>query len=299
MSAVDDALDTFENRVVGTRVSDKTFDMYQLWIRRFEMWRPGGEVQTGWLYDFDQMLADSDLPDYPWVNGRGRQPPDSYAYRSRRVALSAVKLWYRLNYDREVPEEVQNMVSGEPDPFEPNYLSTDDVDRAIEDAPAACDCPCCAAALAVTYDCILRAAELTAIRREDIDLNANTLYVRTVKGGQPARVSVGSRAMNHLERLIRERDPDDVVFTNTYGNGWKPESWSTHFRRKHHEAGVHSFGRHTPILHRLENPHTFEDMDPDGDVFGQVFRKSRHQHPSMTNRYARMVGIEVPDWANQ
>lgn len=299
MASTEEQLSTFKDRVVGRNIKENTYDMYEIWIRRYEMWRPGDEPGIGHLYDFDTLLADETVTDYPWENSAGRPAPDEYAYRSRRQALSAIKMWLRLNYETVVSEEVQNIVSGEPAPFDPPYISRDDAAGVIENAGNDCNNPDCEAMLALTYDCILRAAELAQLSREDIDLDAGTVWVNTVKGGQQSTLALGERAQRLLRRHLQQKDPNAILFSNTYDNGWQPSAWCSHFRRNHHEVGAHSFGRHTPIMHRLQNPDAFDDMDNEKNVFGQVYRRSRHQHPSMTNRYARLVGVDVPDWADQ
>jgi integrase len=299
MSTTQDNLDWFENRITGRRVQADTAAKYRRWVKRYETWRPRAEPDIGQLIDFDTMLADSEWTDYPWENATGRPAPDAYSYSSRRVALSAAKLWLRLHHDVEIIEEVQNIVSGEPDPFEPKYLSMDDAESIIENATDDCNCSGCQAALAISYDAILRGAEMCKVRVDDVDLDARTLYVNSVKGSFRTTVSLAPRTVELVRRHIREHDPKTKLFTNTYDNGWKAESWHSHFRRNHHEAGSHSFGRHSPIVHRLQHPEEFDDMDPNADVFGQVYRRARHKAPQMTTRYARLVGIDVPDWAGE
>jgi len=253
------------------------------------MWRPGGTPDLDTLIDYDSVLADPTWTDYPWENVTGRPAPDEYAYRTRSVALSAVKLWTRLHHRQQIVEEVQYIVSGEPDPFDPPYISGDDVDEAVASATEDCNCTGCEAALRVSYDAILRAAELTRIRVQDLDLDTGTLQVRSVKGSMNTGVSLSPETVRALDSHIRAEKPSNLVFKNTYENRWKPSSWSSHFRNFHHEAGSHSFGRHSPIVHRLQN----------GEPFGDVYRRARHQHPTMTARYARLVGVEIPDWANE
>lgn len=298
MAVAEDRLSQFRERVVGRRIKQNTYENYELWIRRYEMWRSGRDPDLGDLIDFDSLLADEEIPEYPWENGAGRPAPEAYAYRSRKQALSAVKLWIRLEYDEYIEEEVQNIVSGEAEPFDPPYVSRADIREVIQSAPDDCDNDDCQAMLALSYDAIMRAAEVTDVRRDDVDLDAGTIYVRTVKGGQQATVGLNERAAKYLRWHIEDADPQDSVFTNTYDNGWDPSAWCSHVRRKHHEVGAHSLGRHSPIVHRLETPDPFGDMDSSKDTFGQVYRRARHTHPSMTNRYARLVGIEAPDWVD-
>lgn len=294
-AAPDDALDTFHDRVVGRRINEDTYNLYENWVSRFEMWRGGGEPDLGDLIDFDTWLADPEMVDYPWENARGRPAPDEYAYQTRTIALSAVKLWLRVHYGRNIGEDVQDIVSGEPAPFDPTYLTRDDIEETYREADDACQCPGCEAALRVTYDAIMRASELVLLTRDDIDFSSGTAYVTATKGSDNAEVALSRSTLDALRRHIESENRSGVLFENSYGRPWNKESWALHVRRKHHEAGAHSFGRHTPIVHRLEHPEWFADMR-EGDAFGQVFQRARHSNPSMTSRYARLVGADIPDW---
>lgn len=287
MAATDDNISQFRERITGRRVNESTAGKYARWARRFEMWRPGRGPDLDNLIDFDSVLADDGWTDYPWENTTGRPSPDEYAYRSRRVALSAVKLWCRIHHGVRIEEEVQYIVGGEPDPFEPDYISREDVKAVVDGAPDECNCAGCEAALRLTYDAILRAAELTLLTTDDIDLDAGTVDVTSVKGSMNATLGISDETAAALRRHLRENDPAVKLFTNTYGNGWKPSSWCSHVRKNHHEVGAHSLGRHTPIVHRLES----------GEDFGRVYQRARHRHPEMTSRYARVIDIEIPDWA--
>jgi integrase len=297
MSVQNQHVEAFRNRVVGRRIKENTYNVYEPWVKRYEMWRSGGEPTLGGLIDFDSMLADAERSEYPWEYTTGRKQPDGYAYRTRVVALSAAKLWSRVHYDARIEEEVQHIAEGEPAPFDPPYLSRDDVARVLASAEENCNNPDCEAMLHLTYDALLRCAEVVTVEREDIDLDRGTLDVRPVKGGLNMTVGLSRETVEVLRSHLRDDAGRGKVFTNTYGNGWKPTSWSTHFRDYHHEVGAHSFGRHSPIMHRLSAPAEFETMDQDGDPFGQTYRRSRHHHPSMTTRYARLLDTEVPDWA--
>lgn len=296
MAVTERNFEQFESRVVGRRVNEQTYNKYEKWARRFEMWRSGDVPTLGDLIDFDSLLADEGLTDYPWENNVGRPAPDSYAYRSRLVALSAIKLWSRVQYDVDISEEVQNIVSGEPEEFDPPYVSTNDIESVISDAPDACNCSGCQAALAVTYDAVLRASELVILSVDDFDPESETLYVHATKGSASGQIQLASRTASLLRQHISENEPRTKLFTNTYDNGWRASSWSSHVRNRHHEVGAHSLGRHSPIVHMLQHPEEFEYIDETQDVFGQVYQRARHRHPSTTSRYAKVVGMDVPDW---
>lgn len=281
-------MDRFRQRTVGRRIKEQTFTQYRSWIERFELWRPTAQPDLGTVIDFDSFLQDPGRTDYPWENIRGRPSPDQYAHSTRILAISAIKLWLRLQYDHRIEDEPQNIASGEPEPFEPHYLSENDVRNVFHDAGDACDAHGCEAAVRLTYDAVLRASELALITRDDIDFENGVVDVTATKGSHDSKIHVDQPTIDALWDAVENGD-SDAVFENTYGRQWKANSWATHFRRKHHPAGAHSFGRHTPIVHMMNR----------GEPFGDVYRRARHRHPDMTARYARFVGTEVPDWAGE
>lgn len=281
--------DQFENRIRGREVnSDQTVNLYRMWAMRFESWRPRDEPSEAMLRDFDTLLHEETRTDYPWENHRGRPAPDAYAHASRVQAISALKLWARIQYGVTIETVPQDIVFGEPEPFDPHYLPPEEIDSVIEGADDACSNGGCKAAIALGYDAIMRGAELTAVRRQDVDPDAGTVYVRSVKGSNRATISLGDRASNLLAAHVEKYPDRDRLFRNAYDRAWKPQAWNNHFRRAHHEAGFHAFARHSPIVNRLN----------DGQPFGEVYRRARHKHPEMTTRYARLVGVEPPEWAS-
>lgn len=290
MSAVVD-VEKFKSRTAGRRITEETADEYAIWIRRFEQWRQAeGYIETpdlGQMIDFDSYLHDESMSDYLWENSRGRPAPRSYSYSARSKAASAIKLWLRIEYNVTVTEEPKGIVAGEPEPFKPKYISERDVDRIVADATK-CKVDGCQAALQLSYDAILRASELVQVERSDIDLDQGTIYVHATKGSNDATVGLSNATIRFLEQHLNQSFGRSKVFINSYGNPWRKNSWAKHFIEHHHEVGSHAFGRHSPIVHRLER----------GEPFGDVFRRARHSFPSTTARYARHVGADIPDWAS-
>jgi hypothetical protein len=251
------------------------------------------------MEDFDSYLADAAVSDYPWKNARGRKAPDEYSYQSRIAAASAVKLWITREYDRRLPESPSDICIGKPAPFDPTYLSPQDVCQPVYSASEDCRIDGCEVALRLSYDAVLRASELVKIRREDVDLGAGTVYVRATKGSQNAEIGIDKQTADAVEAHM-DRYPDrERLFRNTYDRAWQPTAWAAHVIRRHAQAGSHAFGRHSPVMHRLENAEVdIMDAGFDSD-FGDVFRRARHSNPSMTVRYARVVGVSIPDWAGE
>lgn len=299
MATVDtDDLDRFEQRIEGREVSsEQTAKTYRRWAERFEAWRPGGTPDEGMLRDFDSLLQDDTRTDYPWENAVGRPAPREYAYRSRVVVASAIKLYLRTIYNTEITAKPQNIVYGDPEPFDPHYLSYQQVEQIFDCARDDCKCQGCEAAIRLGYDAILRGAEAAAVRRDDLDLDRGTLKVRPVKGSRQATLSLADETVDALQSHFGVREENHTfAFTNTYGSQWTPGAFNKHFWQFHHEAGSHATFRHSAILHALEYPERFHWVDETQSVFGQVYRRARHHSPDMTANYAQMVGVDVPDW---
>jgi len=290
--SISNDLSKFKRRVVGGKISKGSWPEYKRWITRFEAWVDDrnrtvqGIVD---LEDFDILLRDESRTGYPWDNSRGSAPPASYAYQSRTVAVSAAKKWIRRQYGIHVPESPKSICKGEPEPFDPTYLDPGEVDDIFATAAHDCTIDGCEAALRVSYDAILRASELVRVRREDIDLTAGTVYVRASKGSHNLEVGLADPTVEALRAHLNAHPDRDRPFWNSYGRAWRPSAWVMHVLRKHCDDGSNALGRHSPIMHRLES----------GQSFGEVYRKARHQNPSQTADYARIVGVDVPDWAGQ
>jgi len=286
-------LQKFRERMVGRSVSEGTYEEYERWISRFEAWYDGDDPGLATLEDFDSLLALPERETYPWSNPPGPSAPKSYAYRTRIIALSAVKQWVRRQYGTRIPEQPSDIALGEKEEFDPTYLDRDRVEEIIEEAPSACNCDGCAVALQVSYDAVLRAAELARLTYSDIKtppgepVEDATVDVTAVKGSRDTEIEVSQAT---AEALVEHMDPgaapDDPLFTNTYGDAWNRNSWASHVGRHHCESGSHSWGRHTPILHMLEA----------GTDVGTVYRRARHVNVKTTAKYARYVGRGVPDW---
>jgi integrase len=283
-------IERFRERVVGRSISEGTFGEYERWIQRFEAWCDEEEPGLATLEDWDTLLASSERVDYPWRVQSQTTPPDSYAYRTRIISISAIKSWLRRQYNIDVPEQPADIAIGEQAEFNPTYLSRERVNEVIESAGEACNCRGCEAALAVSYDAILRASELVMLRRDDIDLSDGTLSVTATKGSRDSDIVLGEDTVELVDRWLSDRgDAKPHLFTNTYGNPWKASSWAAHVQKKHVDAGSHSWGRHTPIFHMFDA----------GADFGDVYRRARHVDASTTAQYARIVGVETPDWAGR
>ena len=291
MGAIEPAdMEQFRERVVGRSISEDTFTAYKLWIERFEMWYNGDSPSLRDLEDFDTMLEDESQTAYPWQNAVGRPVPDSYSFSSRNQALSAVKKWVRRHYNVDIPEQPGDIARGGEGSFSPTYLARERVRDIIEGAGPSCACDGCEAALALSYDAVLRASELVQLSVDDVNFETREIAVSATKGSRDMEIRVSEDTMERVIDYYTSADHSSgKLFRNTYGDPWNKGSWATHVLRKHVPEGSHAFGRHTPILHQLEA----------GVEFGEVYRRARHKNPATTARYARYVDTGVPAWVSE
>lgn len=276
----------FKRRILGLDIADeKNANAYCRWVDRFHDWREmpeDVEITENDLIDFADALEECHSGDLPWT-----PHTDSYGHSSRVQAVSAVMLWARRVQNVQFTTDAPDLVRGDPDEFDPTILDRDTTQAILEED---CGHPGCLAARTVAYDAVMRAAEVVSLRPDDVDPAEGTVYVRGKKGSQNRHIGVDDRTMtllvDQIERVNRWfSNPTKLFYTASGAKGWSPNAFCEHFRRKHHDAGAHSFGRHTPIVHRLE----------DGEDFGSVYLRARHQHPSMTARYAARAGRTAPN----
>jgi integrase len=208
-------------------------------------------------------------------------------------------MWVRREYGVRIPETPDEICYGEPDPFDPVYMDPETVQQAIASARDDCDLHGCGVALRLSYDAVMRASELVQVRRRDIDISSATVYVQATKGSQNADVGLDRATVDRLERFLDPEDAGGPLFENSYGRPWSATAWASHVLRNHVPEGSHAFGRHAPVMHRLEGADPgFMDASFETEDFGDVFRRARHTNPGQTAEYARVVGVSVPEWAD-
>lgn len=132
-----------------------------------------------------------------------------------------------------------------------------------------------------------------SVRKEDVNLDRQTLEVRAVKHSIPREVKFARKTGDLLEPIVESRKSGHLFLTYEAETRegvkpFEPEFWSRHFRREH-GAKFHKLARHSSIIHKLQ----------DGWDFGDVYLQARHRHPSMTAKYAEFAGVEVPEWAEE
>lgn len=269
----------FRERVTGRDLkSQQSVDEYVRWIERFQDWHDGSEITEAVLRDFDDELSGPNPLD-------AREDP--YSHSTRTKALSAVIKWAQVMENTTIARDVGDLTKGDRAEFDPTILDRDEVGRILTEP---CRFQGCLAARVVGYDAIMRASEVTSMQPEDVDFEEGTVYVRAKKGSERRWIGVDEDTLELLRDQVdwatsQFQDPAKLFYNSSMVKGWSAKAFSKHFIEEHHDAGFHSFARHTAITLRLE----------DGEDFWDVYLRARHKHPSMTARYASIAGRSAPE----
>lgn len=120
------------------------------------------------------------------------------------------------------------------------------------------------ALLETLYATGLRRMELAALKRYDIDLNRQLLFVRAGKGAKDRVVPLGERAALWIDKYLIEARPElvagepDALFVTDYGERISPAWLADKVKRYMRFAGIERTGathlfRHACATHMLEN----------------------------------------------
>lgn len=289
------------NRTEGTSKD------YRRWAMKFEDWRDWTDVSVsdGILSQYDDFLNNPDQleafkeeyvdAESPWNMARW---PESYAYRSRVVAVSAVKSYVDFVYgvefgDRE-EHKVNHAVRGNPpDDFDPPVAEPDEVKEVFEDCWD-CKSDSCYMMARVAYDAVMRGIEVTRVEWDDVDLGKGRIYVRSAKGSPNRWIALSDDVVDELESyrafVKSEVQNPNYLFYKFFGyrpiSRWSPGAWGGHFKR-HFEPGFHCFARHSAITNRLNS----------GEGISKVNSRARHARMSNTQKYNNLVnnGDTLPE----
>ncbi len=139
------------------------------------------------------------------------------------------------------------------------------------------------AILEVLYGCGLRVGEVSALDRQDVDLERRTLRVRHGKGGKERIVPMGPPATSALGRLMGTYTDDlPHLFRNARGGRMSPRS----IRRVVRKAGILAG---SPGLHPHALRHSFAThlLDRGADLRG-IQELLGHASLSTTQRYTHV-----------
>jgi integrase len=101
------------------------------------------------------------------------------------------------------------------------FMTPDEVERLIRVARVTDRCwgklPCL---IVLAFHTGMRAGSLLMLKWQDIDLDAQTAYVRRTKNGDPYVATLTDRCMRELKRL-RRGAPDEFVFAGRNGGPYR------------------------------------------------------------------------------
>ena len=236
---------------------EKYLRWFALWCAERGLTRPN-EITKPILERYQRHL-------YLYRNDKG----EPMSFRSQYQHLSHVKAWYkwlardnRVLYNpaselempkvgRRLPKAVLSakeaeVVLSKPDLNDPTGIR----DRAI---------------LEVFYSCGIRRRELANLQLYNVDAERKTLMVRQGKGKKDRLIPIGKRALEWIDRYLREARPlllidtkEQTLFLSTLGQPLEPDSLTEYVRRYVDVADIGKKGschlfRHTMATLMLEN----------------------------------------------
>lgn len=120
------------------------------------------------------------------------------------------------------------------------YLSAEDEDRLLCALPGWLRTP-----VLVALDAGLRAGEIAALRRRDVDLGRGVLTVRVLKNHQPRYLGMTVRLREALEAHLRSHRPgEDGLFPDPAGRPFSPNVYRSPFEKATARAGIPGFRFH-------------------------------------------------------
>lgn len=288
----------FERRMKrGNQLTNKN---YTRWAKRFLTWGINEEYNLEdpeTLYAWDDYLTES--KERIWLKNqtKGRSPGirQKYKYSSRIIALTAGKVFMisGLKVNSNKFENV-NDIAMEPrseDDLKPSkILSEKEIEEVIESSNE-CINPKCEIITKLSFNLILRAADIVRMRPKDLNINDEKIHISPAKGSIERTHKLidlpffsKDELVDKLERLKREKRNETFLFKNSCQD--RPTASSSirvHFVN-YHDQSFHEFARHSAICWFIEN-----------FGFERAYLRARHANYTMTTRYAEFTNVELSE----
>lgn len=167
-------------------------------------------------------------------------------------AINALKLFYRVEYNREIGKVVSLRPKSEhklPIVFSPNEVQailryfTNSKHKTI---------------FYLIYSGGLRISEVTSLKLFDIDSKRSVIRIRASKGAKDREVPLSQKALEQLRLYYKEYKPSEYLFEGQFGGQYSTRSIQALFRKALIKCGikkkatVHTL-RHSYATHLLEN----------------------------------------------
>lgn len=167
-------------------------------------------------------------------------------------AVNALKLFYRVEYNREIGEVVSLRPKSEHKL--PNVLSQKEVQEILRYFTNSKH----KTIFYLIYSGGLRISEVTSLKLKDIDSKRGVIRIIESKGAKDREVPLSKKALEQLRLYYKEYRPSEYLFEGQFGGPYSTRSIQTLFRKALKESGikkkatVHTL-RHSYATHLLEN----------------------------------------------
>jgi len=176
----------------------------------------------------------------------------AYSISSHRQAMNALKHFFRLNALQDV--EVDKITVPKKDRKLPNVLSTEEVISILQATRNLKH----RAILGLIYSSGLRIGELLKLKLADVDLERQSIYVKSGKGRKDRHTTLGQSIQPLLVNYVRTYKPEQFLFEGEKGMAYSASSVRAFLKRSCRLANIrkkvtpHTL-RHSFATHLLEN----------------------------------------------
>ena len=192
------------------RVNKEEIERFKSWLQNEKRISESTAKMYAWTAGKALKKIGRAIPSEEDIEGyRERMRSNGLASSSRSNTLMALQHWLGFNgIDASFKKPKRNHRS-------PTYLTESEANRLIE----ACENAREKAVVTILLYSGLRASELCALDRTDIDFEENLIHVRKGKGNTDEYVAVDRKALECVRTLFNQReDTEPMVFTNRRGS---------------------------------------------------------------------------------
>lgn len=234
-----EALMTYERYLEGQRKSASTVKTYAAFVELFLKF-----FDSTALTDLNNRSVE--------LFAEGVLAARGYSISSHRQAMSALKHFFILNGDLDV--RVERISAPKKDRKLPEVLSTEEVISILQATRNLKH----RAVLGLIYSSGLRIGELLKLELKDVDLERQSVYVRSGKGRKDRHTTLGQSIQPLLLNYVRTYKPKRFLFEGSEGTAYSASSVRAFLKRSCRWAKIkkrvtpHTL-RHSFATHLLEN----------------------------------------------
>lgn len=265
-------------------LTPKTLRFYRMYLTQFVEWAESQAVKS--MYEVTPNLLRTY---FLYLQEQGHNPGGVDVYfRSIRALLR----WYYVEFDpREWRDPLQKIKRPKVDvvPLEPVPMGT------IKALLATCEAGTFTgerdrSILLFLLDTGVRAGELIALDRPDVDTITGDVLIRKSKSRKPRTVFLGRQARKALRVYLRLREDLSIaLFVNVGGERLKVAALRQIMRRRSKRAGVK-----TPNLHSFRRANALALLRAGVDLLS-ISRLLGHSDLSLLKRYINQTSADLRD----